>query len=214
MPKSRNWWFVLYPESAPDDWLSTLESTMVPFAVSPLHDKDIASDGHVKKPHFHIMLRYAGPTTYNHILELTRSLNQPIPQIYDSPKGAYDYLTHANNPEKAQYDIADIKTYNGFALPLNKGDDKMSVRREICSFIRDNKILEYSALVDVAMSLSDDWFKSVIKDCYFYNQYLRSIRFNVSLAVQQQSNLVLLSDFPPAGLQESLAMDAEQHASS
>lgn len=209
MSKSRNWWFILYPESAPEDWLSTLQSLMVPFAVSPLHDKDVASDGHIKKPHYHIMFRYSGPTTYNHILEITRKLNQPIPQIYDSPQGAYAYLTHANNPEKAQYDNSLIRIYNGFSVPLSKGENMMSIRRDICTFIKDNKITEYSALVDVSMSMSDDWFQSVIKDCYFYNQYLRSFRFTLSLSEQQQSNHVMLSDFPAPGLQEIAAMRRE-----
>ena len=39
--KKRNWTFLVYPESAPADWVSKLQATGLPVAISPLHDKDI-----------------------------------------------------------------------------------------------------------------------------------------------------------------------------
>ena len=39
--KSRTWGAVVYPESAPDNWIEILEETRIQFAVSPLHDKDV-----------------------------------------------------------------------------------------------------------------------------------------------------------------------------
>lgn len=46
--KSRTWGAVVYPESAPEDWLKILEETRVQFAVSPLHDKDTDPYGEIK----------------------------------------------------------------------------------------------------------------------------------------------------------------------
>ena len=63
--KKRNWAFVLYPESAPDDWIEQLRQTGLQCAISPLHDKDIDPTGEPKKAHYHIILCYSGPTSFN-----------------------------------------------------------------------------------------------------------------------------------------------------
>ena len=66
--KKRYWAFVLYPESAPSDWRDIIQMTGLPFAVSPLHDKDLNADNTIKKAHYHIILCYPGPTTYNNAI--------------------------------------------------------------------------------------------------------------------------------------------------
>ena len=53
--KGRNWAFVMYPESMPDNWYDLLQATGLPFAISPLHDKDLNPDGSQKKAHYHVM---------------------------------------------------------------------------------------------------------------------------------------------------------------
>ena len=78
--KKRNWAFVLYPESAPADWLDQLKKSGVMGAVSPLHDKDVNATGEPKKAHYHIILVYGSPTTFKNVESLTKRLNQPIPQ--------------------------------------------------------------------------------------------------------------------------------------
>ena len=37
--KKRNWAFVLYPESAPENWREELQKTGLQCAISPLHDR-------------------------------------------------------------------------------------------------------------------------------------------------------------------------------
>ena len=54
--RTRNYGTVVYPESAPSDWISRLQEQLVPALISPLHDRDINSDGTIKKPHFHVMI--------------------------------------------------------------------------------------------------------------------------------------------------------------
>lgn len=180
---ARNWWFILYPESAPSDWVESLQSRVVPFAVSPLHDHCLDDNGQPKKPHYHIILTYDGPTTYNHVLELTRSLNQPIPLRVESLSGAYAYLTHSNSPEKYQYSSDDIRLFNGFKVPRLSGGkgDKMMARLQLCSIIRERDIVEFSQLVEyVTMNdFSEDVINSLFRDAYFYSQYIRSIRFTL-----------------------------------
>ena len=69
--KKRNWAFVLYPESAPKDWREQLAKSGIQCAVSPLHDKDLDPTGNPKKPHYHVILVYGNPTTYNNVKGFT-----------------------------------------------------------------------------------------------------------------------------------------------
>ena len=150
--KKRNWAFVLYPESAPADWLERLKLSGLMGAVSPLHDKDINADGEPKKSHYHIILVYAGPTSFNVVNSLCESLNQPIPQPLESVRGYYRYLTHKDNPEKYQYSDTDIVTFGGFDyrdyVEMTKSEVLKCIR-SVQALIRDNDISEYSDLLDL-----------------------------------------------------------------
>lgn len=113
--KSRYWLLVCYPESLPSNWLEILKDTLIPCAISPLHDLDITDGGELKKEHYHILICFDGPTTYNNIVKhFSNPLNAPIPKVCLSPSNAYAYFTHKNDPDKAQYNEEDIITLNGF----------------------------------------------------------------------------------------------------
>ena len=114
--KSRYWALVAYPDSLPKNWQEILIATGIPCCVSPLHDADFNADDTQKKAHYHILLCYGNTTTYNTIKKITDSLNATIPQVVNNLKGYYRYLTHQDNPEKAQYDKADIISLNGFCV--------------------------------------------------------------------------------------------------
>lgn len=150
--KKRNWAFVLYPESAPADWLDKLKLSGLMGAVSPLHDKDMNADGEPKKAHYHIILVYAGPTSFNVVNALCESLNQPIPQPLESVRGYYRYLTHKDNPEKYQYSDTDIVTFGGFDyrdyVEMTRSEVLKCIR-SVQALIRDNDISEYSDLLDL-----------------------------------------------------------------
>ena len=67
--KGRNWAFVAYPESMPENWFELLQGTGLPIAVSPLHDKDVNPDGSIKKPHYHMICYYENTTTFKNVKE-------------------------------------------------------------------------------------------------------------------------------------------------
>ena len=113
--KSRYWTFLIYPDSAPDSWIDILTSTGLPISISPLHDKDKDLDV-IKKPHYHVLACWDGPTTYNCVKNLTDSLNSPIPQAVMSVRGAYRYQCHLDNPEKFQYSNNERILLNGFDI--------------------------------------------------------------------------------------------------
>ncbi len=159
--RSRNWTFVLYPESAPNDWFQRLEDLHIQVLISPLHDKDTNADGTVKKAHHHIVLLFESNKSYSQIKEIADSFNAPIPQICQSVKGITRYLTHMDNPEKYQYDKADIITMGGVDLadllkPTSR--DRYMLIKEMIDFINLNQVTEFEDIIDYAMRnrLKDD----------------------------------------------------------
>lgn len=155
MKKNRYWAFVLYLESAPENWKELLQLTGLSICISPYHDKDKNPDGTPKKPHYHIILCFGGPTTFNNVKTITDSLNQPIPIPLQQVKGYYRYLTHKDNPEKYQYNESNIETLNGFNID-DYVDLTYSEVNSICISIQkliiDNNILEYSVLLDYLLN--------------------------------------------------------------
>ena len=149
-------------------------------AISPLHDKDVNADGEPKKAHHHVILVYGSPTTYNNVKALCDRLNQPIPQPLEQVRGYYRYLTHEDNPEKAQYSKSDIQTLNGFDIrefvELTKSE-VTKAKREILQLIRDNSITEYADLIDILMDGGEgtaDMFDVASNNTLFFKAYLTS----------------------------------------
>lgn len=180
--KKRNWAFVLYPESAPADWREQLQKAGLPCAISPLHDKDVNATGEPKKAHYHVILVYGSPTTFKNVESLTKRLNQPIPQPLEQVRGYYRYLTHEDNPEKAQYSKADIQTLNGFSISDFVEMTKSEVtkyKREIIGFIQDNFMTEYADLLDALMAGAgpEEWFDVASNNTLFFTAYLKSRRY-------------------------------------
>lgn len=181
--KKRNWAFVVYPESLPQDWLEILQSTGAPIAISPLHDADLNADESEKKPHYHIIICYGGPTSFNVVRKITERVNGTIPIALEQVRGYYRYLTHEDNPEKAQYDKSDIKLLNGFNIAdfteLTKSE-VMKLKKEILKSIRDNDLTEYSDLIDLLEMEENnrpEALEVATNHTFFFNAYLKSRRF-------------------------------------
>lgn len=178
--KKRYWAFVGYPESLPENWLQVLQESGLQCAISPLHNRDLDPTGETKKAHYHVILAYAGPTTYNSVKRLTDSLNCPIPQPLEQVKGYFRYLTHKDNPEKAQYDEADIQCINGFNIldfsELTRSEVQQIMDR-IEDLIRSADLFEYGdvleLLADNGMSAEREVFRG---HTIHFNAYLRSRR--------------------------------------
>ena len=182
--KKRNWTFVLYPESAPSDWKEQLKLCGLMSAISPLHDKDLNPTGEAKKAHYHVLLVYSGPTTYNAVAKFTASLNATIPQPLESVRGMYRYFTHKDNPEKYQYDESDISTINGFNIAdlveLTKSEVN-ELKACVLSLIRSVNIKEYSDLVDFLIDNGmTAEYDVAINNTFFFNTYITSRRNSFS----------------------------------
>lgn len=179
--KKRNWAFVLYPESAPTDWKEQLQLSGLLGAISPLHDKDTNPTGEKKKPHYHIILVYGSPTTYNNVKSFTDKLNQPIPQALEQVRGYYRYFTHKDNPEKFQYSDSEIESLNGFDISdfveISKSEVN-EIKSELLTLIREKQMCEYRDFMNyVQDNLDKVHFDVASSNTILFNTYLKSCRY-------------------------------------
>lgn len=180
--RSNKWAFLIYQESAPDNYLEILESLRVPFVLSPWHDTDINSEtGEIKKSHKHGALYFDSLKSYSQVSELiSNKLNGPSHvEIVLSPKGMFNYFTHAENPDKTLYNVEDIESGSGFELEkflLEQNSDKFM--NEVIDIIEENNFTEFEDLVRYARENNYLLLGLIIERTYFFAKYLDSRRHN------------------------------------
>ena len=115
MAAQRNTYYatIVYPESAPTDWLDKLEEEHIQALVSPIHDKDIEKDGKEKKPHYHVILMFESLKSMKQVKEITDKFGGVGTLPLHSLGGYSRYLCHLDNSEKAQYNPEDVKEISG-----------------------------------------------------------------------------------------------------
>ncbi len=184
--RTRNWTFVIYPDSAPADWKERLQLLKVPCAVSPLHDNDNLEDGSgKKKPHWHIVLCFESNKTYDQVLELVKQFNGAAKiEKVNSLVGMLRYLTHRDNPEKAQYDEADVLVFGGlnYKKIIMTSADKESMLDEIFDWIDENQCILYTHLMRYARHNRRDWYSllcngyTLVITAYIKGMWLESMQ--------------------------------------
>ena len=181
----RNWSFVAYPESVPENWIEILDELHVPWVESPLHDKDTSANGEVKKSHWHIALFFNNKKSYEQILEIAESVNGTIPQRIENAKGLIRYFLHMDNPEKYQYPKAEMIAHGGADIEkylTASGGDHLQILAEMQEWVDETECTEFSDLARYALQEHyHDWYPVLAtKSTLFLNTYIRSKRHSKS----------------------------------
>lgn len=179
--RTRNWTFIVYPESVVDGWVDLLQKEFAKLVISPLHDKDINLDNEEKKSHYHVMIMYDGVKSYKQVSQLSKSVNGTNPQVVGSAKGLVRYMLHLDNPEKAQYNAQDILYFNGVdinELLKPSSGDRYTMIKDMLEYIEDNEILEFEDILYYAMNNKfDTWFPLLCDNsAYIISQSIMSKR--------------------------------------
>lgn len=97
--------FVLYPEDAAH--VDALDRIMdlpgVYYGI--LHDRDVAEDGTLKKPHWHVVYKPPNPLTRTGLCK-SLGLSLAYCEVCKSVRSSVRYNFHLDNPEKYQYNIS------------------------------------------------------------------------------------------------------------
>lgn len=177
--KSRYWTFLIYPDSAPNNWYDILEQLHIPAAVSPLHNMDVNPDGEIKKAHYHVLLCWDGPTSQSNVQEISNLFSGVLPMTVASVKGMYNYFTHKDNPDKYQYDSKDILTVSGFSIDDYKNytsDEVQSFKIKIINYIIENRITEYFDLLNNLINIDLELFSFASNNTLLFDRIICSFR--------------------------------------
>lgn len=175
--RKRNWTFIVYPDSAPKDWLKILHDEHVQGFVSPLHDKDCNPTGEVKKAHYHVMLIFSGNKSEKQVQEISDLISGVKVQSCKDIRGMARYLCHLDNPEKYQYSIGEVVCLAGadYFSHLESASDTDQALAEIEDFIDKEDIVSYKQLCQYARIHRKDWYRVITsRRTLHISQYLRS----------------------------------------
>ena len=182
--RTRNYACVVYPESAPKNWISILDSFHVASFISPLHEHDIdieVSDfGEVvetpKKSHYHVMIMFDSVKTSSQAMEIFSIIGGVGCIPIGSTRGYARYMCHLDNPEKYQYDINDVRQFGGadYLEVISTNTDKYLITHEIIEFIQSSNIHLYCDLVEYASENNYSWFKCLRDSPTFWFIFLKS----------------------------------------
>lgn len=180
----RTWRLIIWPDSAPENWLDLLQSFCVPFALSCLHTSDpeaVLDDE--RKPHYHAVFFFDGMKSFYQMDLIALAVNAPMPLPADSPRGAVRYFCHLDHPEKPQYAISTVQCFCGaevrqyFELSFYQ---EVYSSKELFRYIKENHISEYRDLVDdLSEKGLDEWYIMATKTMTIaIKAYISSSRYS------------------------------------
>lgn len=179
--RSNQWTFIVYPESAPENWRDIINELHIEWVESPLHDKDLNPDGNIKKAHYHVYVKFASLKSYNQVLEMFQEKIQcTVPLVVHSGRSLVRYFAHLDNPSKFQYDETTIVPHGGADLKdlLTKTfSEESSILSEIENFIIEKKVNDLISLVYYATRYRKDWIDIIRrKNTFYINSIIKSVR--------------------------------------
>ena len=192
--KSKYFCAVLYPDSTSYDTekvIKALAQEHLTFAVSPIHDQDVEVDGTLKKPHFHLLLAYQSATTLKNICGWFNACGMPESDLHcirvcASGVGYYRYLTHKDNPEKAQYNDHDVRVFNDsdelFQKFSRTSSDKIDDLVRIFHIVDDLNTTSFHNLMQYLMLNERLLFKMITSSSALaicIKEYQRSLEYDL-----------------------------------
>lgn len=178
--RSRAWATVVYPESAPENWLDILQDLKCPCMVSPLHCDDVNPDGEKKKSHYHVLFLFDSVKSREQMLEIFPTFGGVGCEKCVSARGYARYLCHLDNPEKAQYSPSDVLCFMGadYTEVVCSSSDRLDLVRQMTRFIRDNHIHYFNRFFDYCAENNESWYIALNKDCgWIIKEYIKSLAY-------------------------------------
>ena len=131
------------------------------------HDRDVTAAGEVKEAHWHVVVRFSHAVQAKEAKEVLTSFGckEASVQYRDSWTAVARYLCHMDDPNKAQYNPADVVEFGGadYLAAINRAADKYRIISEMCDWAkRTASTASTSLLITPApMSLSGLWHSRI-----------------------------------------------------
>ena len=175
--RSLYWATIIYPESAPNEFIEILSDLKIPILISPLHEYDIDPYGEVKKEHYHIIFCFDSLKTEKQVLEIIEIVNGVGIELVRSIRSYARYLCHLDNADKYKYDIIDVIELSGadYYEYCSLISDKYKAIGEMIDYCQENNVIMYSDLLEYSRLYRYEWFKILCDSgTVVIKEYLRS----------------------------------------
>ena len=178
--RTRNWATIIYQESAKENFEEIIDSWHIKAVLSPLHKDDKNKDGAQKKAHWHLTLIFGSVKSRSQVKRLTDEINGVGQEPINDLRGQIRYLCHLDNPEKAQYQESEIKTFGGADYELLKSEESESEQQNISDFRRIFEIVNtlgennFALVAEMILEKDPNLFGTFRKNSYFFASYLKS----------------------------------------
>lgn len=180
--RTRNYATVVYPDSAPEDWMTILADQLVPAFISPLHDLDENPDGEAKKPHYHVLIMFDGVKTTEQAKEVFDKIGGVGLEVVKVIRSYARYLCHMDNPDKHQYSTSDVRALSGadYHSVIGLAIDKYEAIGEMIDFCDANNITSYAVLIEWARHNKFEWFRVLCDSATMVmREYLKSKKWSL-----------------------------------
>ena len=179
--RARHFACIVYPESAPDNWKDILASHFVPAFVSPLHSDDVNPTGEKKKAHYHVIFMFDGKKSIEQVTDIFKTFGGVGCEHVKSIRGYARYLCHLDNPDKAQYNTADVWSLGGadYLSTIGLAIDKYIAISEMEDFCDRYNVVSFYALSKYARNYRQDWHRVLADNATVYmREYLQSKKWS------------------------------------
>lgn len=181
------WWAYLYEDSAPDDFLDRMrESGMEGLAMR--HDKDTTAAGELKEPHWHVVVRFSHAVQAKEAKEVLASFGckEASVQYRDSWTAVARYLCHLDDPNKFQYNPADVVEFGGadYLDAINRSADKYRIVAEMQDWVIEpmaegERPRGFGDLNDYARAENLEWFMALCDNsATIMREYCKAKRYD------------------------------------
>lgn len=206
------WTLIFYPDSAPAEWPELLSQLHMKIWVSPIHNEDKWTEadekkdakrkaGTMKKPHYHLIAQYEVQVDRTEFLADFSCLNGPKDvKAVKSLISMVRYLVHADDPEKAQYQKSDVRTFGGAEIDLVEqlgSHERHEALKAMRKFIRDRRIVDYCDFVDYCDECEATW-AALLDDnsSYTIEKYIKSRRYKMQEERREFERLMTSRSYP------------------
>lgn len=179
--RSKNFTTLAYPESISRyDLIDFLDSLHISYLVSPIHNLDITGDGLLKKSHWHVVLIFDSLKSVSQVRGLLDSRLVGC-EIVNSLESYARYLTHMDNPDKAQYSQLDVVAHGvNYNELVNRKEDKYAAFERIVDYIVDNNVTSFAKLLFYARKNDQAMFRSLVDNSYTAREFIKSYSSDLS----------------------------------
>lgn len=187
--RSRGWACIVYPESAPEGWIDSLNEAHIQTLISPVHDKDKRGNGEPKKPHYHVLAMFENPVPESSAKNYFGRIGVTAPpEKVDTIKGYARYLVHLDDHDKVRYDERDVVALAGASwagTALDEAEEVNAILDEIEGWIDEVSCISYFALCRYARVERPEWTRVIRKNTIHLSALLKSLQWEFERAERQ-----------------------------